>query len=127
MALCSMIYHIQPHAQEHSLHSLLVLYTIMSLGFPVNLMVSFLYCMDEKCVDPEQQVANLIAEPGVKSLILPWCHTSMEINCEIFSMVILLFLLIQEGWLSVTSESNQNMCTKYWLTAQSSLPRKKCG
>ena len=31
--------------------------------------------------------------------------------------------LIQEGLLSVTSES---MCTKYWLTACSSLPRKKC-
>ena len=32
--------------------------------------------------------------------------------------------IIQEGLLSVTSES---MCTKYWLTACSSLPRKKCG
>ena len=30
---------------------------------------------------------------------------------------------ILEGLLSVTSES---MCTKYWLTACSSLPRKKC-
>ena len=30
--------------------------------------------------------------------------------------------IIQEGLLSVTSES---MCTKYWLTACSSLPRKK--
>ena len=32
--------------------------------------------------------------------------------------------IIQEGLLSVTSES---MCTKYWLTACSSLPRKKYG
>ena len=32
--------------------------------------------------------------------------------------------IIREGLLSVTSES---MCTKYWLTACSSLPRKKCG
>ena len=33
--------------------------------------------------------------------------------------------IIQEGlFLLVTSES---MCTKYWLTACSSLPRKKCG
>ena len=32
--------------------------------------------------------------------------------------------IIQEGLLSVTSES---MCSKYWLTACSSLPRKKCG
>ena len=31
---------------------------------------------------------------------------------------------IQEGLLSVTSES---MCTNYWVTACSSLPRKKCG
>ena len=31
---------------------------------------------------------------------------------------------IQEGFLSVTSES---MCTNYWLTACSSLLRKKCG
>ena len=31
---------------------------------------------------------------------------------------------IQEGLLSVTSEC---MCTNYWLTACSSLPRKKCG
>ena len=31
---------------------------------------------------------------------------------------------IQEGLLSVTSES---MCTNYWLTACSSLSRKKCG
>ena len=31
---------------------------------------------------------------------------------------------IQEGLLSVTSES---MCTNYWLTACPSLPRKKCG
>ena len=32
--------------------------------------------------------------------------------------------IIQEGLLSVTSES---MCTMYWLTTCSSLPRKKCG
>ena len=31
---------------------------------------------------------------------------------------------IQERLLSVTSES---MCTNYWLTACSSLPKKKCG
>ena len=61
-------------------------------------------------MDPEQQVASLIADPGVKSLILAWCHTSMEINHEICSTVILL-PLIQEGLLSGTSE---NMCTKYW-------------
>ena len=45
----------------------------------------------------------------------------MEIDHEIFSTVILILLLIQEG-LSVTRES---MCTKYRLTAWESLPRKR--
>ena len=51
-------------------------------------------------------------------------HTFMENDHEIISTVILLLRLIQEGLLSVTSES---MCTKYWLTAYSSLPKTKCG
>ena len=42
--------------------------------------------------------------------ILAWTHTFMEIDREIFSIIILLLLLIQEGLLSVTSES---MCTEY--------------
>ena len=44
----------------------------------------------------------------------------VEIDHEIFSTVILILLLIQEG-LSVTRES---MCTKYRSTAWESLPRK---
>ena len=36
----------------------------------------------------------------------------MKINLEIFSAAILLIPLIQEGLLSVASES---MCTDYWL------------
>ena len=44
----------------------------------------------------------------VKSFLRPFCSIQ----------------LIQEGLLLVTSES---MCTKYWLAAKSSLPRKKCG
>ena len=87
MALCSMI---QPLAQGRSLRSLLVTYTIMNLGVPVNLIVSFFSLYGGKSVDPEQQIASLIAEQGVKSLILAWCHTSMEINHEILSTVILL-------------------------------------
>ena len=54
-------------------------------------------------------------------------HTIVEIDHEMISTVILLpsaDSFIQEGLLSVTSES---MCTNYWLTACSSLPRKKCG
>ena len=40
-------------------------------------------------------------------------HTLVEIDHEIFSTVVLLILLIQEGLLSVVSES---MCKKYWFT-----------
>ena len=61
-----------------------------------------------------QLVASRTADPGIASLILERSHTFMEIDHDIISMVILLFLLIQEGLLSVTSES---MCTLYWLTA----------
>ena len=42
-------------------------------------------------------------------------HSFVEIDHEIFSMVILSLPLIQEGKLSVTCE---RMCTEYWLTAQ---------
>ena len=63
--------------------------------------------------------ACLTADPGVASSIPVRSHTFVEIDHEIISTVI---LFIQEGLLSVTSES---MCTNYWLTACSSLPRKK--
>ena len=62
--------------------------------------------------------ACLTADPGVVSSIPVPSHTFVEIDHDIISTVIL------EGLLSVTSES---MCTNYWLTACSSLPRKKCG
>ena len=68
--------------------------------------------------------ACLTADPGVASSIPVRSHTFVEIDHEIISTVILLRWFIQEGLLSVTSES---MCTNYWLTACSSLPRKKCG
>ena len=61
---------------------------------------------------------SLTADLGVASLIPARSHTFVEIDHEMISMVILLLPLIQEGLLSVTSES---MCTKYWLT----LPREK--
>ena len=66
---------------------------------------------------------SVTADPGVASSIPAWSHTFMKIDHEIISAVILPSI-IQEGLLSVTSES---MCMKYWLTACSSLPRKKCG
>ena len=54
-------------------------------------------------------VASLIACPWVMSLIPAQPHTFVEVDHEIFSMVFPLFLLIQEGLVSVTSES---MCTE---------------
>ena len=68
--------------------------------------------------------ANLTADSGVSSSIPSRSHTFVEIDHEIISTVILFFCVIQERLLSFTSEG---MCTKYWLTACSSLPRKKCG
>ena len=50
-----------------------------------------------------QLVKSLIADPVVVSSILACFHTFIEIDCEIFSTVILLFPLIQEGLLSVTN------------------------
>ena len=64
----------------------------------------------------------LTTDPGVASLIPAQFHTFMEIDHEIFLQPFSSLPLIQEGLLSVTSES---MCTKYWLNASSSLPRKK--
>ena len=70
-----------------------------------------------------QSVMSLIADPGVVRSILAWSHSFLEIDHEIFAMFILLVPLIQDGLVSITGES---MCTKYWFTAYSSLPRKKC-
>ena len=60
-----------------------------------------------------QSVVRLIADLGVVSLILAWSHTLVEIYYEIFSTLILLLPLIQEGLVSIASES---MWTKYLLT-----------
>ena len=65
-----------------------------------------------------QSVARRTADPEVTILIRPRSHTFVEIAHEIISTVIL-FLLIQEGLLSVTSEI---MCTEYFA-----LPRECSG
>ena len=57
-------------------------------------------------------LVSLIADPGVVSLILARSHTFVEVYHEIFSTVILLLSLIQEGLMSVTSESTC-MCNEY--------------
>ena len=56
-----------------------------------------------------QSVASQTADPGVASSIPTRSNTYVEIDHVIISMVILLLPLIQEGLLSVTSES---MCTE---------------
>ena len=58
----------------------------------------------------------LTTDPVVRSLILSWSHTFVEIDHEIISMAIILLSPDSRrvGLLSVTSES---MCTNYWLTA----------
>ena len=78
-----------------------------------------------------QPVASLVtddcqtADRGVTSLIPAWSHTFVGIDLEIISTVILLSSAesFRNGLLSVTSKS---MCTKYWLTASTSLPKIKC-
>ena len=51
-----------------------------------------------------QLVASQIADPGVVSLTAAWPHTFVEIDHELFSTIILLLPLIQEGLLSVISD-----------------------
>ena len=67
----------------------------------------------------------LTADPGVASLILAWSNTFVEIDHEIISTVILLPSLNHSRRVVVSYK--RSMCTKYCLTACSSLPRKKCG
>ena len=50
-----------------------------------------------------------------------WSQTFVEIDHKIISTVTLLLPLIQEGLLSVASES---MCTKCWLTLSQACPGK---
>ena len=69
-----------------------------------------------------QSVTCLTVDPGIAILIPARSHSFVEIDHEIICSAILLLPLNQEGFLSVTSES---VCTKYWLIAESSLPRKK--
>ena len=69
--------------------------------------------------------ASLTADPGVASSIPARSHTFVEIDHEIISTVIL--LPSAESFKKVVVSYKRSMCTKYWLTACSSLPRKKCG
>ena len=67
------------------------------------------------CVWDPVQLWSIVGNPGVASLIPAWSHTFVEIDHEKFLNHSPPFrCFIQEGLLSVTSES---MCTNYWLTA----------
>ena len=90
-------------------------YAAFHLGLHCLSKYSFRTHQDTKGPGPVAQlVTSLTADPGVASSIPTRSHTFMEIDHEITSTVILLLPLIQEGLLSVTSES---MCTRYSLTA----------
>ena len=70
--------------------------------------------------------ACLTADPGVASSIPARYHTFVEIDHEIISTVILLPSadLFKKGCCQLKAK----VCAQiYWLTACSSLPRKKCG
>ena len=94
------------------------------------------YCSVAQSVTCLATDASLTADPGVASSIPARSHTFVEIDHEIISTVILLpsaesfkqgccqlqAKVCARSMLSVTSES---MCTKYWLTACSSLTGKR--
>ena len=65
--------------------------------------------------------ACMTADPGVASSIPARYHTFVEIDHEIISTVILL----PSADLFKKSVTSESMFTNYWLTACSSLPRKK--
>ena len=67
----------------------------------------------------------LTADPVVANSILARSHTFVEIDHEIISTAIL--LPSAESFKKSFVSYKRSMCTKYWLTACSSLPRKECG
>ena len=71
--------------------------------------------------------ASLTADPGVASSIPARSHTFVEIAHEIISAVIL--LPSAESFKKGCCQLQAKVCagSTYWLTARSSLPRKKCG
>ena len=99
---------------EHSA----ILLTFIKLPFVIKIFVPGRVAQSVTCLATD---ACLTADPGVASSIPARYHTFVEIDHEIISMVILLPSadLFKKGCC--------HMCTNYWLTACSSLPRKKCG
>ena len=52
-----------------------------------------------------QSIGRMLVDRGVMCLIPAWPHTFVEVDNQIFSTVILLLQLINEGLLSVTVNS----------------------
>ena len=67
--------------------------------------------------------AKLTADPGIANSIPVRSHTSVEIDREIISTVIL--LPYAESLMKVVVSYKGKYVHDYWLTACSSLPRKK--
>ena len=63
----------------------------------------------------------------VASSIPAWSHTFEEIDHETISTVILLPSAESFKVGCCQLQASESMCTKYWLTACSRLPKKKCG
>ena len=69
--------------------------------------------------------ARLTADPGVARLIPVRFRNFVEIDHEIISMVIL--IPSADSFQKDCGQIQAQVCTNYWLTGCSSLPRKKCG
>ena len=69
--------------------------------------------------------ACLTADPGVASSIPVQSHTFVEIDHEMISTVIL--LPSADSFKQGCCQLQAKVCANYWLTAYSSLLRKKCG
>ena len=75
---------------------------------------------------------SLTADPGVASSIPAQSLTFMEIDHEIISTVheiisTVILLPSAESFKKGCCQLQVKVCAKYWLTAFSSLLRKKCG
>ena len=93
------------------LFAILIGYTLVHKQTPGQVAQSVMCLVTDAC---------LTADPGVTCSIPARSHTFVEIDHEIISTVIL--LSSADSFVSY----KQGMCMNYWLTACSSLPRKKC-
>ena len=88
-----------------------------------ELSINFELFNDECAIVKEAQDAT--ADPGDASAIPARSHTFVEISHKIFCIVIPLSSADHSR--RVVVSLSEIMSSKYWLSACSSLPRKKCG